>query len=186
MVKKKQKRLGKDDWINAALDTLYSSGIGAVRVEALARDLGITKGSFYWHFKNLDDLKAHMARAWKATQISFLRDLVENQTGQAAIDLKALIDFTVSKDSHHDIGIRAWSLHDKSVEAAVKSVDKARLNYIEGIFKQMGYQGNDLKNRARVLYFYQVGDYITGKLDPETTRQRHAALRYQLLTSKKF
>jgi len=50
----------------------------------------------------------------------------------------------------------------------------------------MGFQKENLQNRARVLYFYQVGDYITGKLDPEKHRKQHAARRYTLLTSKKL
>lgn len=186
MVEKKQKRLGKKDWINAALDTLYTSGISAVRIEVLARELRVTKGSFYWHFKDLAALKVQMAEVWKATQLGFLTDMKTRQTGIAEKDLRALIDFTVSKDSRHDIGIRAWSLHDKAVEKVVRDIDKARLKYIETIFSKMGFQGEDLQNRTRVLYFYQVGDYITGKLDPEKQRKHHAVLRYRLLTGKKL
>ncbi len=82
--------------------------------------------------------------------------------------------------------MRAWSLNDKAVEKVVRDIDKARLKYIETIFSKMGFQKEDLQNRPRVLYFYQVGDYITGKLDPEKHRKQHAARRYTLLTSKKL
>lgn len=184
MAKKKQNRLAKKDWISAALDALYSKGIAAVRVEVLARDMGVTKGSFYWHFKDLDALKTQMAEVWKVTQLGFLSELKEHQTGLADKDLKALIDFTVSKDSRHDIGIRAWSVHDKKVEKTVREIDRARLKYIETIFRKLGFQREDLQNRTRILYFYQVGDYITGKLDSEEKRKRFAELRYKVLTAK--
>ena len=81
MAKSAKQTLHRDQWLKQALDVLFSSGISSVKVETLARELDVTKGSFYWHFENRDELLHHMVDWWRDNQITFI-DSLDVQTYQ--------------------------------------------------------------------------------------------------------
>lgn len=184
MAVSKLKRLGPEDWIHAALDALYAEGESGVRVERLAKKLGVTKGSFYWHFRDADDLKQAAIAGWRKIQLALVDGLRQTSHQSEAERLRALIDFTIAKDSRHDIGIRAWGLVNSEAKKAVADVDAARLSYIEGIFSRLGFEAEEAEARARMLYYYQVGDYSVAKPDSFEARKRHARRRARILLQK--
>lgn len=151
-------RLSQTDWIAAGFRALTSKGPQALKAEPLARDLGTTKGSFYWHFKDVPAYQEQMLAFWeeKATQ-DIIASLDPIPTPEAK--LRALSQVaTQPQDDYGGVGaepaIRAWARSDRNVAEALHRVDTARLAYLQGIFSAMGMGNPDL---PRVCYATLVG-----------------------------
>ena len=107
-------KAGRQDWIMAALTLLGRAGIDAVRVEPLAEKLGVTKGSFYWHFKDRDALHAAMLEAWQAGTTQNVIDRVEKESASRDGRLSQLIAIALEHSwaARLETGVRAWAKHD--------------------------------------------------------------------------
>ena len=165
----KKIKLGREDWLVAALDVLSKDGIERVKVEPLAAYLGVTKGSFYWHFKNREALLTQMVDYWEKAQNEII-----DRLGKSAIEPKQrllnVLQFIGRKDSRHDVSIRAWARHNGYADKAISHIDGRRLMFCEKLFAQMGFTGEEIKLRARLVYYYQVGEYTVNKQDAASLR----------------
>jgi AcrR family transcriptional regulator len=99
----------------------------------------VTKGSFYWHFRDRPELLAAVAQRWQDKQLRILQTLIDDEHPGKKDRLKRLITFTYRKDSRHDIGMRAWALTDKIAAKVVAKVDRSRMRYVESVFRDMGF-----------------------------------------------
>lgn len=184
MVRKSPKtRLDRDAWLREGLNALYGHGIDCVKVEVLSRRLGVTKGSFYWHFKDRDDLLRAMLDYWKVTQLGFVQRMDDAPHAGPESRLEALMAFIHSKDSRHDAGIRAWALVNQSAASAVRAVDRKRIAFVERGFSQLGFDPFESKLRARTLYFYQVGEHTSTIRDGAKLRAKFAHRRFEWLVN---
>lgn len=147
-------RLGQQHWIDAALRTLAGQGVDAVRVEWLAADLKVTKGSFYWHFANREALLLAVLEAWEARATNDIIQMVEAVGGDAAMRLHTLGTKVFRSDGRLDRQIRAWSAHDPLARDAQERIDARRLGYLEQLFGGMGLAKDEA--RARALFSYQA------------------------------
>ncbi len=146
-------------WITAAMRALRSEGVAAVRVERLAAALGITKGSFYWHFTNRDELLDAVLEYWslEMTEIEFAR-VAATDAGLAA-RLRALCeDVLVKGVGRYDPAIRAWGRTDARVAQLVAQVDRRRLRVLAGFFEDGGFDAGEARTRARLLYAFLLGE----------------------------
>jgi AcrR family transcriptional regulator len=146
-------------WVAAGLEALRKGGAGEVRVERLAAQLGITKGSFYWHFRNrselLDALLEHWAR--EMTEAEFER--IEALRASLAERLLALAQDVLEKGmGRYDPAIRGWARTDRKVAAAVARVDRRRIHALTAILEQAGFAGADARARARLFYTFLLGE----------------------------
>ncbi len=180
-----KKHFDRSNWLEKALDVLFSHGIGQVKVEILARELAVTKGSFYWHFKNRDELLQGMVDWWREEQIAFLEDLDEQRLDDPTGLIKAVINFTHhTDDSRHDVAMREFARFEESAAKAVAEIDQRRIDYLRTLFSAAGFDDVESSLRARALYFYQVGEYTTSlEMDP-ALRDELAERRYKLLISR--
>lgn len=149
----------KAQWLAAGLDALRSGGASAVRVERLAAQLGITKGSFYWHFRDraelLDALLEHWAR--EMTEAEFER--IEAMRAGLCARLLALAQDVLEKGmGRYDPAIRSWARSDRKVAAAVAQVDRQRISALTEIFQQAGFAGAEARVRARLFYTFLLGE----------------------------
>lgn len=154
-------RLGRQHWIDAALRTLAGQGVEAVRVERLAAELNVTKGSFYWHFANREALLLAALEAWEVRATSDIIRMVEAVGGDAATRLQTLGKEVFRSDGRLDRQIRAWSAQDPVAREAQERIDGRRLVYLEQLFGEMGFAGDAA--RARALFSYQalIGQFAT-------------------------
>jgi len=180
-----KKHFDRDVWLKKALDVLFSHGISQVKVEILARELDVTKGSFYWHFKNRDELLQGMVDWWRREQITFLEDLDDQRLDDPTGLIKAVINFTHhTDDSRHDVAMREFARFEPAAADAVAEVDQRRIDYLSTLFRAAGFDPAESSLRARALYFYQVGEYTTSlKIDPEL-RDELAERRFKLLINR--
>lgn len=149
----------RSQWLAAGLESLRRGGVAAVRVERLAAGLGISKGSFYWHFRDrgelLDALLEHWAR--EMTDAEFER--IDALKGGLAVRLLALARDVLEKGmGRYDPAIRAWAGTDRKVAAAVARVDRTRLQALKALFEQSGFKTSEAGARARLFYTFLLGE----------------------------
>ncbi len=146
-------------WLVAGLESLRKGGVGEVRVERLAADLGITKGSFYWHFKNRSDLLEALLEHWsrEMTDVEFER--IQAMRGGLAARLLALAEDVLEKGmGRYDPAIRAWARSERKVAAAVAQVDRRRVRALAGFFEEGGFAPAEARTRARLFYTFLLGE----------------------------
>jgi AcrR family transcriptional regulator len=119
--------LTSNDWLKCALDTLDNEGIHKVNVEYLARQLGVTKGSFYWHFKNRVTLIKEMLGYWTRTlTINVIGRNLEGSKDASDTLFKLMKIITTEKVGRYETAIRAWAAHDKMARSILQKVNKQR------------------------------------------------------------
>lgn len=150
-------RLSADDWTQAALELIAEQGVGAVAVEPLARRLGVTKGSFYWHFPSREALlKAALERWEEAEQETVFAQL------EGVVDprerLRALFQMVAHEATSHRIYAELLrALDHPIVQPVMLRVSQRRLDYLGASFRQAGLAGDEARHRARLTYAAYVG-----------------------------
>ena len=177
--------LHRDAWLKKALDVLFSHGISSVKVEILARELAVTKGSFYWHFKNRDELLHQVVDWWRDKQKAFIQRLDVTHITDAPNLIKSVIDFTHhTEDSRHDVAMREFARFDRYAAEAVAHIDHRRIDYLCALFEAANFETAEALLRAQALYFYQVGEYTTSLTMDAELRDELAERRFRLLIGR--
>jgi AcrR family transcriptional regulator len=185
--KEKVARLDADAWIAAAFDALANGGIDAVRVEPLAKTLGITKGSFYWHFADRRALVDAMLQAWTEGRIAAIREQASRR-GEPAAVLRELADLYMRNANARglaiELAIRALARADDAAAKAVRSVDRERLAHVRELFSALGSTNADAQARAVLFYSYLFGQSL---LDPQAVpaAARDKAINAMLVAAAK-
>jgi len=147
--------LSKDDWVRAALFAIADGGAAAVAVEPLAARLGATKGSFYWHFRNREQLIAEALELWERegtddviAELAPVPDPVER--------LRRLLEIAIGSEDDDaagqaDVGLLA-AANDPVVGPVLSRVADKRLDFLERIFREIGFAAGESRQRARIAY----------------------------------
>ena len=146
-------------WVAAGLEALRKGGVAGVRVERLAEDIGLTKGSFYWHFRDRGELLAALLEFWarEMTEAEFER--VQAVKGGLAARLRTLAEDVLEKGmGRYDPAIRAWARSDRKVAAAVAQVDRRRVRALATFFEEGGFPPAEARTRARLFYTFLLGE----------------------------
>lgn len=146
-------------WSDAALDALALRGIDGVRVEVLATALGVTKGSFYWHFKDRDALFERMLADWRKRATLRLIERLDRESTLPADRLQRLLRLPITGErsaraADVELAIRLWGRSDRRARAALEEVDGLRLRYIAGLIEQHGAPPDEANARAVIAYAY--------------------------------
>jgi len=161
-LKEKAVRLDAAAWIAAAFDVLADGGIDAVRVEPLAKALGITKGSFYWHFADRRALIDAMLAAWTEGRIAAIRQQTER--GEPAAVLRTLADLYTRHANIRglaiELAIRSLARTDEHAAKAVRDVDRERLQHVGKLFAGLGWPRTEAQARAILFYSYLFGQSL--------------------------
>ena len=153
----RQGRLSADDWAQAALDLIAEAGVQAVAVEPLARRLGVTKGSFYWHFPSRDALLQAALERWENVEQEALFGALESMP-DARERLRALFHMVAREYKSHVIYSALLKAQDHAtVQPVIERVSKRRLDYLTASFRQAGLGREDAQHRARLTYAAYVG-----------------------------
>ncbi len=164
--------LSRDRWADAALATLATRGLDAVRVEPLADRLGVTKGSFYWHFRDRKDLLEAMVERWERVSTQEIIARMEALTGSPAEKLKALFEAVLAaRVMDLELALRAWARRDAGVARALRRVDRRRLAYNQRLFQELGLSTEEAEARAFLSYAMLFGDHFVAASDGEARRR---------------
>jgi AcrR family transcriptional regulator len=147
-------------WIDAALQALSTGGHEAVRVEALAASLGVSKGGFYWHFKDRPALLGEVLDSWEKAVVEDVIAQVESQPAEPRAKLAQLFALAPSVDFEVELAIRDWSRRDARVATRLRRIDTKRMAYLRSLFGQLCAGEDEVEARSMLAYSLFVGSYF--------------------------
>lgn len=178
--------LTPERWVDAATEVLVDHGIDSVRVDVLARALKVTRGSFYWHFKDREDLLRAVLQAWRARATEQLTKRLESAHDDPRAQIRDLISLpfrgrSAVRAARIELAIRAWARRDAMARAFVDEADAARMGYIAQVFSSLGFGIAEARARAFLLYSYEVTESLLSSLGGAAQRQERARFVERLL-----
>jgi len=154
-------RTPRRSWIDQGLQALADGGPDAVRIEPLAKSLGVTRGGFYWHFADRDALLTDMLDTWERAATDEVIDRVERQGGDARTRLRRAGALTFSEDLLPiELAIRAWSRHDPAVAERLRRVDNRRMDYLRALFGTFCPDPAEVEARSMLAFSLLIGNHF--------------------------
>lgn len=176
-----RQRLDAAAWIGAALDLAAEQGLAAVAVETLARRLGTTKGSFYWHFTNRDALVIAALDHWRAIATQRVIELLDAVPDPLErLQQLAVVTNRSSWEDRLEYAILS-AADDPLVRPSVDAVNAERLTYVARIFRDLGYPKATSERRAAIVLHAYVGRLRMDHGRPRPTRAQSAAYNGELV-----
>ncbi|HEY5052298.1 MAG TPA: TetR/AcrR family transcriptional regulator [Solirubrobacterales bacterium] len=179
-------RTPRSAWVDAALQALAAGGPDAVRVEALAVRLGVSKGGFYWHFTDRAALLKEMLDAWEKTGTEDVIALVDSQPADPRDKVQHLFELSSSADFVVELAIRDWSRRDRDVAGRLHRVDNRRMGYLRSLFGQFCPDENDVEARSMLAYSLLIGSYFIAAQHGDRTRSQVLQLAVDRLLSESW
>jgi AcrR family transcriptional regulator len=177
-------RTPRHRWIEEGLQALGSSGPDAVRVESLARALGVTKGGFYGHFDDRHALLDEMLDAWERLSVDDVIERVEGGGGDARAKLRRLSGLAGPPADYPlkiDLAVRDWARRDRSVARRLRRVDRRRMDYLRSLFGAFIDDEDDVEVRCLLFYSLWIGSYFIAPDHHGRTRTEVVKLALQWL-----
>ena len=179
------KRVSKAEWLEKALEVLSENGIESVKIEFLSKKLGISKGGFYWHFRNRDDLLRQMLDYWSSefTDVVLKNHFIQTLGPEERImEIMRLInDYELAK---YDLPIRAWGQHDPVVKKAWVKVMSQRMKFFNSIMLEIGHDKKTAETLTRLFLGYHSWEYGIFKNESKKMKDERMKLRLKFFTKK--
>jgi AcrR family transcriptional regulator len=163
-------RTPRGAWVDAALQALATGGPDAVRVEALAVSLGVSKGGFYWHFTDRQALLDEMLDTWEKAMVDDVIARVESQPADPRAKLQQLFDLAPSADFAVELALRDWARRDKDVAKRLHQFDNRRMAWLRSLFGQFLMDENEVEARSMLTYSLLIGSYFFSAQHDDKTR----------------
>jgi AcrR family transcriptional regulator len=181
--------LTPESWIEAATEVLVDHGIDHVRVDVIATQMGVTRGSFYWHFKDREELLRAVLSAWREHATIALTARLELARDNPRDQLRDVLTLPLrgkaaQKAARIELAIRAWARRDPMARFAVDEADAARVGYIAQIFSAAGFGLTEARYRATLCYGLLVAESLAPSLDQLTSAEGRMHFVEHLLLMK--
>lgn len=173
-----------EGWLAAARRTLIDEGVAGVKVDRLAKRLGVTRGGFYHYFADRDELLLQLLAQWEAGNVFVPEAPIPRNPSEAIKALNALVDRLIDEESYDprfDLAVRDWSRNDERAAWAVERVDARRIATLARLFLALGCEAPEADVRARVFYFHQIGYYAIGIKQTAAERRRLVPVYLRIL-----
>ena len=153
--------LSANDWITAGLAVLVESGVAAVKIMPIAHRLGVTRGSFYWHFQSRDELLGRLLDAWESKNTAAIvkAATAAGNLVDRYVDLSRLWLGWSDFDPRLDVAVRDWGHSDAVVRSRLQAADEERVAALVAMIEPEGYGPVMARHRAYALYCMQMGWY---------------------------
>lgn len=175
-------QLGREDWLQGAIE-LSLKGIDQVKVAPLATKLGVTTGSFYWHFENRKELLAELLKYWEREMTDSAIVAAKQFTGPPADRILALMETVMSQGlARYDLPIWQWAQSDADAKRVFKRALKKRFKFAAWMFAEAGFAKTEAEARGRMMVIYMMGE-STLIPDPIAKRKEYLALKHKILMS---
>jgi AcrR family transcriptional regulator len=162
-------RLGPDEWLDAGLKALAKSGAAALKADTLAVGLGVSRGSFYWHFADVAAFHAAILRRWREIA---LEKIIEEIDQAESNRLEALLYRAFAAGSRVESAVRAWATADPQARLAVEAVDTERVRYLRKLLVDTGVPAAVAGTRARIMNWVYLGFAISSnRLDADSLKR---------------
>ena len=169
-----RRTLTRQGWVVAARKMLESRGIAEVKIDRLARQFKVTRGSFYFHFSSLKDLHNDLLEEWRRANCAPFQAMVDIEVTDGVQFFSDIVHAWVDENPFSpklDLAVRDWARTSKDLEKQVDAIDQLRIDLLIRAFLKMGYSHKESTVRARITYFHQIGQYaLSFKEDPEVRK----------------
>jgi AcrR family transcriptional regulator len=144
------------DWIRAALQRLAEYGIDGVRIELLARDLGVSKGSFYWHFRDRSEVRDKMLAAWESSELNWIDDRTDSPS-MASRWANLIARVSDPEHIHLEVAMRGWARSEEKVARALASIERKRAQLIAEVLSDVGFSRRAAQAWSEVVLLLCLG-----------------------------
>lgn len=187
---KKTNKLSRDEWIKAATKLLSTGGVDKVRVDHLAKQLRITRGSFYHHFNSRLELLEGILKKWRSKATEDIIRRLQQDRNEPLDKIIYLMNLPTKgaesiEAASIEISIRVWARNDNIAREAVEEVDQYRLSFLKQIFIDLGHTDTQSEDLSSLIYSYIVSmSLIYFDNEFEARRQKAVRIVEYLLTRK--
>ena len=163
-------QLSAKDWLDLGLKTLATSGFTALKAEPLAKAMGVSRGSFYWHFADIGAYHAAILKHWREVAAEQIIAGLE-ASSEHDNPLELLLRRTFSGKLALENAVRTWATLDPMARAAVQATDRRRLGYVQRLFERSGVQPGVARSRAQIFYWAFLGYALSDQRLPKPRQQ---------------
>ena len=182
MAAQRASRLSVDDWLDAAFDLLVREGVPGVKISTLCAELGVTKGSFYWHFDDIDALMKAVADRWCSVQNDAMRGLTAIDTIPVDERFELMANLLIDERNWAvEIAVREWARTDANVAESVTALDRRIFEIVQESLLELGLDHDQARLRSGALVYAGIG-FVHGRHSLPTPTSDELRAIFTLLT----
>lgn len=176
--RKTRTQLDRNDWIQGATEVLAEKGVDGLRVEVLAKNFGVTKGSFYWHFRDRQDLLDAVLDNWREGRLRDIEKQTSGVAGSALEQIHHVVEVYSANRNRKgmaiELAVRDWARRDARAAAVVEAVDTYRLDCTRKVFTAAGVPDAEARARSILVFAYVFGHSLMAydRSDPQLPQFR--------------
>lgn len=179
-------RLSKRDWLDHGLKVLASEGFTALKAHRLVESLGVSRGSFYWHFADSAAFKRALLEHWRHLKLEAVIETVE-ATPDPAERLATLMRLTAGAERSLERAVRAWVASDEAAREFVTEVDEQRIRYATDLLMAASVPEVTARHRARFIYWAYLGHaFLEGPEDKASVEALASNIDWIVLPSDRL
>ena len=176
-------RLNREDWIRGALEILVTAGVAGVKIVPLAKRLGVTSGSFYWHFKNRRELHDALLDYWEREMTDAAIEAAKRFDGPPEERIWRLMEQVMTAGlARLDLAFWHWGQSDAAAQTVFLRTLNKRFAFAKWMFEQVGFSKTQAEARGRMMVVYMMGE-STLIPDAPGKRKKLLRLKYEILTN---
>jgi AcrR family transcriptional regulator len=176
-------RFDRESWLLAGLEVASRAGGARLTIRGLAEQLGVTTGSFYWHFRDRREFVRSLVEYWDVAFTETPIRLAEQETEEPCAQLLSLMSIlTEGNYGRYEVPVRAWAAQDVDVAKVVRKVDRRRVNKLRRLFEAMGFAEPEADMRARTFVVFHALELSMYAKQGKKQRLEAVARRHALLT----
>jgi AcrR family transcriptional regulator len=170
-------QLSASDWLDQGLKVLAQRGFTALKADPLAKAMGVSRGSFYWHFADIGAFHAAILKHWREVAAEQVIAGLET-LARDGDPLSLLLNGAFGSRQTLEKAVRSWATVDPKARSAVQAIDRRRIDYIEHMLRQAGVRTDTAAPRAQILYWAFLGHVLS---DPPLAPAKQRAVIDELL-----
>lgn len=149
-------RRSREDWLESGIKILGEAGVNGLTIERMAAEMSLTKGSFYHHFRSMDDFKRQLVAYWATQYLSISTDLPDNPRERIRL-LDRIMSEAFNPITEPEMAVRAWAQQAEWVGNYVQKVDAVRHEFVLRVFKSVSVNEEEAQLMADVLFTMLIG-----------------------------
>jgi AcrR family transcriptional regulator len=174
-------RTPRERWVEEGLQALAAAGPDAVRIEPLAKALGVSKGGFYWHFEDRQALLDELLDAWERLSVDVPIELVETAGSDPRARLRLLSSLATEGVLDIDLAVRDWARRDATVAARLRRIDNRRMEYLRSLFAPFCADEAEAEVRSLLAFSLWIGNHFIAAEHGERGRAKVLELAFERL-----